>query len=115
MANVRIDASGVPKAPVIEQTTPASHRTGVTAVDGADPASSAGVSTDGYQVIDFDLDVTLGGTNPAVEVAPTSATYGATGKYRLRAEARGATVYLKVIALTGTAPTLSLNVWSARS
>ena len=128
MANVRIDANGVPKGAVWEQTVPVAHRTNVIAADGADPAQGAGVVTEGYKVVDFDLDITLGGTDPAVEVAPiyydvtaaawfrgTSTTYTATGRYRLRANARGALTYLKVVALTGTAPTLVLNAWAAMS
>lgn len=128
MANVRIDANGVPKGAVWEQTAPVAHRTSVTAADGSDPASSAGIATDGYQAVDFDIDVTLGGTDPMVEVAPiyydatasawfrgASAFFTATGKYRVRAEARGALAYLKVVALTGTSPTLALNAWAALS
>jgi hypothetical protein len=128
MANVRIDANGVPKGAVWEQTVPVAHRTNVTAADGADPAPAAGVATEGYEVVDFDLDITLGGANPAVEVAPiyydatadawfrgASTTYSATGRYRLRAEARGALAYLKVLALTGTSPTLALNAWASMS
>ena len=126
MANVRIDANGVPKGVVWEQATPAAHRSSVTAADGADPASSAGIVTDGYEAVDFDIDVTLGGTNPMVEVAPiyydatasawfrgASMFFVATGKYRVRALARGASTYLKVVALTGTSPTLSLNAWAS--
>jgi hypothetical protein len=118
----------VPKGAVWEQTVPVAHRTNVTAADGADPAPSAGVVAEGFEVIDFDLDITLGGTNPAVEVAPlyydaTAAawfrgaptTYSATGRYRLRANVRGALTYLKVIALTGTSPTLALNAWASLS
>ncbi len=126
MANVRIDANGVPKGAVWEQTAPLAHRTSVTAADGADPASSAGIVTDGYECVDFDLDVTLGGTSPMVEVAPIyydataaawfrggSMFFTATGRYRVRAQARGAATYLKVVALTGTSPTLALNAWAA--
>ena len=82
----------------------------------------------GFEVLDFDMAVTLGGTAPMVEVAPIfydataaawfkgeSAFFTATGNYRLRTQARGAIVYLKVIALTGTSPTLDLDVWSALS
>ena len=37
----------------------------VTAADGSDPASSAGIFADGYEAVDFDLDVTLGEEVPA--------------------------------------------------
>ena len=129
MADVRIDANGVPKAAVFEQTAPAAHRAAVTAVDGSDPASVAlGVASEGYRFVDFDVSVTLGGTDPLVEVAPlffdaTSATwfrgqssfYTSSGRYRLRVEARGAVVFLQVVALSGTSPTLSLSAWASRS
>lgn len=129
MANVRLDSNGVPKASVVEITAPAAHRSTVTAADGGEPGStSAGVNADGYQHVDFDIDVTLGGTNPMVEVAPLfydataahwfrgeSAYYTASGRYRLRVEARGGLVYLQVVALTGTSPTLSLSAWASLS
>jgi len=127
MANVRIDENGVAKGVVFEHTAPAVHRSNVTAADGSDPgASSAGVDAAGYEAVDFDLDVTLGGTDPLVEVAPIyfdatadawfqgeSAFFTATGRYRVRAEARGAITYLKVVALTGTSPTLDLDAWAS--
>ena len=129
MANVRIDANGVPKAPVFEQSTPVAHRTGVTAADGSDPANASdGIDCAGFEAVDFDLDVTLGGTGPMVEVAAIhydatanawfageSAFLTANGRYRLRSHVRGATVYLKVVALTGTTPTLDLDVWAVLS
>ena len=68
MANVRIDNNGVPKGAVFELTAPAAHRTSVTAVDSSEPGSVAsGVNADGYAHVDFDIDVTLGGTDPMVE------------------------------------------------
>lgn len=129
MADVRIDDNGVPKAAVFEQTAPAAHRVAVTAVDAADPASvDLGVASEGYRYVDFDVAVTLGGTDPLVEVAPlyydaTSDTwfrgasqfFVASGRYRVRVEARGAVVFLQVVALDGTSPTLSLSAWASRS
>lgn len=128
MANVRIDANGVPKGAVWEHADPVLHRSGVTAVDGADPAGSAGIDCDGFEAVDFDVDVTLGGTNPMVEVAPIyhdatadawfrgqSAFFTSTGRYRVRAEARGARAYLRVVALSGTSPTLTLSAWASLS
>lgn len=128
MANVRIDANGVPKAPVWEQTASVVHREAVTAVDGSDPDVADGVACEGFAAVDFDLDVTLGGTVPLLEVAPLfydaaadawfrgdSAFYTATGRYRLRAEARGALTFLAVVGLTGTSPTLALDVWASLS
>ncbi|MEZ4501745.1 MAG: hypothetical protein R3C39_03900 [Dehalococcoidia bacterium] len=126
MANVRIDENGVAKGVVFEHTAPAVHRSNVTAVDGSDPASSAGVDTAGFEAVDFDLDVTLGGTDPLVEVAPIyfdatadawfkgeSAFFNSSGRFRVRAEGRGAVTYLKVVALTGTSPTLDLDAWAS--
>jgi predicted ATPase len=78
--------------------------------------------------IDFDVDVTLGGAAPLVEVTPLyygatadawfrgeSAFFTATGRYRLRAEARGARVFLAVTALEGDTPTLDLDAWASLS
>ncbi len=129
MADVRIDANGVPKAAVFEQTAPVAHRTTVTAVDSDDPASAAlGVASEGYRYVDFDVAVTLGGTDPLVEVAPLfldatsgtwfrgqSAFFTSSGRYRVRVEARGAVVFLQVVSLSGTSPTLSLSAWASRS
>ena len=126
MPNVRIDENGVPKGAVYEQTAPAVHRSGVTAVDASDPAgAAAGVACAGFEVVDFDLAITLGGTNPMVEVAPlfydatanqwfagAPAFFTASARSRLRVEARGAIVFLKVVALTGTSPTLNLSAWA---
>lgn len=127
MANVRIDSNGIKKGDVFDHTSPVAHRTSVTAADGADPASvTAGIDGDGYGAVDFDVDVTLGGTNPLVEVAPIyydatasawfrgeSAFFSQSGRYRVRAETRGAVSYLKVVSLTGTSPTLALNAWAS--
>ena len=129
MANVRIDANGVPKAPVYEQATPVLHRSGVTTVDASDPEDAVdGIDCAGFEVVDFDLDVTLDGTGPMVEVAAIhydatadawfageSAFLTASGRYRFRSHVRGATVYLKVVALTGDTPTLDLDVWAVLS
>ena len=128
MTDVRLDSNGVPKAAVFEASTPVVHRISVTAVDSSEPSVSAGVDASGFEFVDFDLDVTLGGTTPAVEVAPlhydataahwfrgASTLFTASGRYRFRVEARGGVVFLDVVALTGTSPTLSLNVWASLS
>lgn len=72
MPNVRIDDNGVPKSPVFEQATPIAHRTAVTTVDAGDPNTEDAVNAEGYEHVDFDLDVTLGGTDPLLEVTPRS-------------------------------------------
>lgn len=128
MPNVRIDENGVPKAAVFEQSAPTAHRTGVTAVDSADPEVEDALDAAGFAHIDFDVDVTLGGADLLVEVTPLyygatadawfrgeSAFFTATGRYRLRADARGARVFLAVTALEGDTPTLDLDAWASLS
>ena len=129
MTDVRLDSNGVPVAAAFDATVPVAHRAGVTAVDASEPANTGlGVDASGYEQVAFDLDVTLGGTTPSVEVAPLfydataahwfrgdSAFYGASGRYRLDVEARGALVFLEVVALSGTSPTLDLDVWASLS
>lgn len=132
MVDVRIDTRGVPKAPVYEEATPVLHRSGVTAADGADPTSaSAGVSTAGYRRVRLDLDTTGSSGLTALKVQllhwnPTAAKYyrGADREFTqaelaanplpaLQAEARGATVFLKVVSVTAT--TLALSVYATPS
>ncbi len=128
MPNVRIDENGVPKAAVFEQSVPTAHRTGVTAVDSADPDVEDALDAAGFEHVDFDVDVTLGGTDPLVEVTPLyygaaadawfrgePAFFTTTGRYRLRADARGARVFLAVTALEGDTPTLDLDAWASLS
>jgi hypothetical protein len=122
MANVRIDENGIPKAPVYETTSPKPHRSGVTAVDAADPTdASQGVDCSGYQYCRFDVEVT--GTDIAsldLQVLFWNSRQGiwfggaqrrltAPGKYALEAETRGATVFLKVVAFSGTSFTLNAD------
>lgn len=128
MANVRIDENGVPKAAVFEQGAAILHREGVTGVDGGAPSVGDAVDATGFEHLDFDLDVTLGGTDPVLEVTPLFWSAGAaawfrgepafftsTGRYRLRTAARGALVFLAVTALEGETPTLDLDAWAALS
>ena len=132
MANVRIDAQGVPKAPVYEGTTPILYRAGLTGADAADPASaSAGLDCVGYRNVRFDLDTSgsVGLTTLAVQLLVWNAT---AGKYfrgterrfdqddlaanpipSLEAEVRGVIVFLKVVQATPTS--LSLSVYASLS
>ncbi|MBI1885436.1 MAG: hypothetical protein HYS09_03855 [Chloroflexi bacterium] len=132
MANVRIDAQGVPKAPVYEVTPPLLHRGGVTSPDAADPTTAgAGLSTDGYRFVRFDIDTTAS-TGLSALTVQLLVWNGAAGRYfrgaqrqftaadlaanpipSLEAEVRGATVFLKVVAATATS--LNLNVYAALS
>jgi len=129
MANVRIDSNGIPKGAVFDQTAPVLHRDAVTAPDAGGPASAAaGLATDGFLVVDFDIDVALGGGDPLVELAPLfynpvaaawfrgeAVFFTESGRYRLRAETRGAAVFLQVAALAGDTPTLELSAWASLS
>jgi len=132
MANVRIDAQGVPKAPVYEATTPVLHRASLTGADVADPASaSAGLDCVGYRNVRFDLDTSgsVGLTALTVQLLvwnPTAGKYfrGAERRFdqddlaanpipSLEAEVRGAVVFLKVAQVT--ASSLSLSVYASLS
>jgi hypothetical protein len=127
MANVRIDAQGVPKAPVYEGTTPVLHRAGLTGADAADPASaSAGLDCVGYRNVRFDLDTSGSAGLIALAVQllvwnPTAGKYfqGAERRFdeddlaanpipSLEAEVRGAVVFLKVAQATATSVNLSV-------
>lgn len=122
MANVRLDENGIPKAPVYEGTAPALHRSGVSAVDSADPASSAaGVDCAGYQFCRFDITLSgTGFTNLTVQVlfwnprqnlwfGGASREFTATGRHALAVEARGVIIFLKVVAAQATSFSLSAD------
>ena len=132
MANVRIDAQGVPKAPVYEGTTPVLHRAGLTGADAADPTSAnAGLNGVGYRNVRFDLDTngSVGLTALGVQLLvwnPTAGKYfrGAERRFdqddlaanpipSLEAEVRGAVVFLKVAQATATG--FSLSVYASLS
>lgn len=132
MANVRIDAQGVPKAPVYETTAPVLHRGGITAVDASDPTTAAqGFDGAGYRMVRFDIDTagSVGLAALAVQLLvwnPTAGKYfrGSQRSFNaanlaanpvpsLEAEVRGATVFLKVVSATATS--LSLNVYASLS
>jgi hypothetical protein len=122
VANVKLDASGIPKGPVYDSATPVVHRSGVTAVDSADPGdASPGVDTAGYQLCRFDLDIGgVGFTSLTVQVLFWSSRQGvwfggdsrqltATGRHSLVVEGRGAVLFLKVTAFSGTSFTLNVD------
>ena len=132
MANVRIDAQGVPKAPVYEGTTPVLHRAVQTGADAADPDSAgAGLDCAGYRNARFDIDTSgsVGLTALTVQLLAwnlTAAKYfrGAERRFdedhltanpipSLEAEVRGAIVFLKVVQATATS--LSLSVYASLS
>lgn len=121
MANVRIDENGIPKAPVYDTASPAPHRSAVTAVDASDPAdASRGIDCSGYQYCRLDIGVTGAGFssidvqvlfwNPRQNLWFGGATRQFTdvGRYSLGvADVRGAVIFLKVTAFTGTSFSLS--------
>ena len=131
MANVRIDAQGVPKGPIYEWTAPALHRQ-VAAVDSADPTTKAqGIDAAGYRTARFDIDTSqsVGLTALKVQLLVWNE---AAGKYfrgaeksfaaadlsanpvpSVEAEVRGAAVFMKVVSATAT--TLSLSVYASLS
>lgn len=125
MPNVRIDENGVPKSPVFEQAAPVLHRDGVTGVDEGAPVLADAVDASGFEHIDFDLDIALGGTDPLLEVTPLfhgsvadawfrgePSFFTEGGRFRVRVAARGARVFLAVTALEGETPTLDLDAWA---
>ena len=132
MANVRIDAQGVPKAPVYEGTTPVLYRGGLTGADAADPTSAAaGLDCIGYRNARFDLDTSgsVGLTALTVQLLVWNTTAGKffRGAERrfdeddlaanpipsLEVEVRGAIVFLKVVQATATS--LALSIYASLS
>ena len=122
MANVRIDQHGVPKGPVYEWTAPALHRSEVTAVDASDPEGVEGaVNCAGYQRCQFS--VTISGVDfESLEVqalfwnqrqskwfAGAKRQLSAVGEYAVEVDARGAIIFLKVTAFSGTSFNLSAD------
>lgn len=122
MANVRLDNNGIPKGPVYDSTAPALHRNGIVAVDAADPADASGaVDCAGYEQCRFDITIAgVGFTSLTVQAlfwnsrqakwfGGASRQFTATGQHALVVEARGAMVFLKVIAFSGTSFSLSAD------
>lgn len=115
MANVRLDQNGIPKGPVFETTAPLQHRSGVTAIDATDPADTSGaVDCAGHERCRFDIAITGTGLI-SLEVQPIfwnsrqSQWFGgakrqitSTGRHALEVVVRGAPVFLKVTAFSGT-------------
>ncbi|MDD4859839.1 MAG: hypothetical protein PHR56_06515 [Dehalococcoidales bacterium] len=98
------------------------HRSGVTAVDAADPADAGGaVDTRGYHECRFDIAIAgVSLTSLEVQVLFWNArqevwmrggkrTFDNTGKYAVVVDARGAKIFLKVTAFTGTSFSLAAD------
>ena len=94
----------------------------------AEPATADGVDCSSYQFCDFDVKLSIGGTNPVLSICPIiydsvdaqwykgeSTHLSEKGKYRIRVEARGAIVFLQARELTGTSPTFTLSAWAVQS
>ena len=121
MTNVRLDANGLPKAPVYDPTAQAVHRAGVTAVDAADPAVDAGIDTQGYEECRLDLDISaVGLTSLRVGVLFWNSRLGAwflggereftaPGRQSLVVACRGQRAFLKVLSFSGTSFTLNVD------
>ncbi|MBI4308055.1 MAG: hypothetical protein HY684_04545 [Chloroflexi bacterium] len=122
MANVRIDANGLPKGPCFDPTPPAVHRQNVVALDAADPADTSGaIDCAGFQQCRFDITLTgTGFTSLDVQAlfwnsrqgkwyGGASRSFTSTGQHALAVEARGGIVFLKVIAFQGTSFNLSAD------
>jgi hypothetical protein len=106
----------------IYATQPKLHRSGITAVDAADPADTSGaVDTKGSKECRFDITVT--GTNvTSLDVQALfwnqrqgkwmgggKCAFTATGQHALVVDSRGAIVFLKVTAFSGTSFSLSAD------
>ena len=106
----------------IYSTQPKLHRSGITSVDVADPPDTSGaVNTKGYAQCRFDI--TLTGTgfvslevqalfwNPRQNLwmGGGKRTFTSTGRHALVVEARGAIIFLKVTAFSGTSFSLSAD------
>ena len=98
------------------------HRSNVTAVDPSDPADTSGaVNAAGYKECRFDI--TLTGTNfnslevqvlfwnPRQEkwMGGGKRTFSSTGQHALMVDCRGAIIFLKVTAFSGTSFSLSAD------
>lgn len=105
----------------IYTTQPKVHRSNITAVDAADPAdTSEAVDTKGYKECRFDITVT--GTIISLEMqilfwnprqqawwGGGKRTFTSTGQHALAVDARGAIIFLKVTAFSGTSFSLSAD------
>jgi hypothetical protein len=122
MANVRLDQNGIPKGAVYEWTEPQVHRSGVAAPDASDPEGVSGaIATEGYEGCRFDVSIEGAGvTELEVQLlfwnsrqglwfGGDSFTFASIGRYAIVADVRGATVFLKVTAFSGTSFSFSAD------
>jgi hypothetical protein len=103
-------------------TQPKLHRSGVTTVDTSDPADTSGaINSEGYKECRFDI--TISGTdftsleaqvifwNPRLEkwFGGSKRTFTVTGQHALVVDSRGAIIFLKVTAFSGTSFSLEAD------
>ena len=106
---------------VIYTTQPKLHRSGVTAVDTSEPGVTAGVDTAGYEKCRFDITIAGSGFtslevqalfwNPRQELwwGGGKRIFTCTGRHAMDVVSRGAIVFLKVTAFSGTSFSLSAD------
>ncbi len=106
----------------IYSTQPRVHRSGVTAVDSADPSDTSGaIDAKGYK--ECRLDITISGTDfNSLEVQALfwnsrqekwmgggKRTFTSTGQHAPVVDSRGAIIFLKVTAFSGTSFSLAAD------
>jgi len=103
-------------------TQPKLHRSNITSVDAADPADTSGaVDSQGYNQCRFDVDIT-GNDFSSLEVQVIfwnprqekwfgggKRNFTVTGQHALVVDSRGAIIFLKVTAFSGTSFSLSAD------
>jgi len=106
----------------IYSTQPKVHRSNITAVDSADPSDTSGaVDTKGYKECRFDIAISgTGFQSLEVQVlfwnlrqelwfGGGMRTFTSTGRHTLAVDDRGAIIFLKVTAFSGTSFSLSAD------
>lgn len=102
-------------------TQPKLHRSNVTTIDTVDPADTSGaIDSKGYKECRFDITIT--GTINSLEVQALfwnprqgkwwgggKRTFTTTGQHALVVDSRGAIIFLKVTAFSGTSFSLSAD------
>lgn len=106
----------------IYSTQPRVHRSNVTAIDSADPSDTSGaVDAKGYKECRFDITITgTGFTSLEVQalfwnprqskwMGGGKRTFTSTGQQAIVVDCRGAIIFLKVTAFSGTSFSLSAD------
>jgi hypothetical protein len=106
----------------VYDTQPKLHRSGITAVDASDPADISGaIDSEGYRECRFDITITGADFtsletqvifwNPRQEkwFGGSKRTFTATGQHALAVDSRGAVIFLKITAFSGTSFSLDAD------